>query len=391
MPTLQLRPARAKTAGAAFRLLLARTEAKVAAGVLSQATLEMQRTHAEYLLEHLAPSTRLEELTPRRIVEVLQREARGRRHPLSANTLKKRASTLSQALELARGRAPKLPEIPYRYEPRGDHLPDFASYERLRDAVPPERRMWFVVVTWTGQRVGDAQSMRREDVDLERRSVRIRSTKTKKTPKWFHAAPELLRELADYLPTVPAGARLVEPWPSACTTLPKICRRLGLPHISPHGLRHTFFTWYVAANGFTPELLELGGWKDLTIPVRVYAHAAPPRLQEQIERTHAYVMGTRSTPRETRESETVTATVANDRGSESPVRLPDPIPAHVRPGHRQGEIVVLAGGDCQPSELVGPAGFEPAAYGLKVQRFHPVTSAGRPWKPTGSDHARIKT
>jgi len=351
---------RAKVVRDAFRLLLRRTAARVQAGVRSPATLAMQQQHVRYLLERLPGATPLEQLTPRRIARVLELEGRGRRRRLCGNSLRKRASTLSQALKLARGRAPRLPEIPYRYEPQRDHLVDVDSYRRLRDALPAHRRLWFVVATWTGQRASDVERMRREDLDVDGRWVMIRSTKTRRPARRFHAAPELVAELGEHWRALTPGAKLVAPWPHACTQLPRTAVRMGLPPISPQRLRHTFFTWFVAANGFTPELLELGGWKDLTIPALVYAHAAPIRLRQQIERTHRLVVRRHRWPK-------ISCAAIPLHKEMAPPVLPAPTgpePAHADHAfYREQEGIAdrFFTGD-----LVGPAGFEPAARGLKV-------------------------
>src|SRR5262245_4613497 len=110
----------------AFRALLMQTSRRAAADVRSSATLAMQRQHVRYWLEHIPPATRLEHLTSARLARAVEAEAVGRRElvgghvrRLSGGTLRKRVSTLRQALELARpGRVPQLPEIPYRYTPR---------------------------------------------------------------------------------------------------------------------------------------------------------------------------------------------------------------------------------------------------------------------------------
>lgn len=360
---------RAKVVRHAFALLLGRTQLRVSAGTRAQGTLDMQRAHVGYLLERLPGSTPLERVTPARIARVLEREARGRRRPLSTNTLRKRASTLSQALELARGRAPRLPEIPYRYEPRVEHLPDFASYQRLRDALSAEHRLWFVLAAWTGQRESDVERMRREDLDVDRRQVLIRSTKTKRRPRWFHAAPELVSELAAHWRALPPGAKLVPAWPNASHYLSAKSRRLGLPRITSQRLRHTFFSWYVAANGFTPELLELGGWKDLTMPARVYVHAAPKRLKQQIERMHRLVTR-RPAARKLRPSVIVPP---NEIEAANATNVAASGPAHedhvsrvqdggVIASPPAAAILAAAGG----KRSVGPAGIEPATKGLKV-------------------------
>lgn len=294
-----------KVMGEALAMLLERTAQRVQAGTRSLGTLEMQRQHARYLLERIPAETPLAEVTPARIARALADEARGRRRPLSGGTLRKRASTLAQALELARGRRPILPEIPYRYVPRREHLPDYASYRRMRNALSPARRLYFVAATWTGQRRIDVEAMVREDLDPDRRIVLIRSTKTRRLPRWFYAAPELVRELAAHHRALAPGAKLVPAWPHVSSDLTRLSRRLGLPRTTVHRLRHTFFTWFVRANGFTPELLELGGWRDLSVPARVYAHAAPPRLRAQIARVDRIVVGARRGPQKmSRASET---------------------------------------------------------------------------------------
>lgn len=289
---------RAKDVGGAFRALLRRTARRVEGGTRSPATLAMQKEHVRYLLERVERTTPLALLTPRRIARLLEAEGRGRVRRLSGGTLRKRASTLSQALKLARGgRAPTLPEIPYDYRPRAAYLPDYDDYARLRDRLRADRRLWLAVAVWTGQRRSDVERMRREDFDPAVPSVVVRSTKTRRRGGVrIHAAAELVRELAAHWEQLPAGAKLVPAWPHANTSLRYHCDRLGLPRLSTQSLRHTFFTWYVAANGFTAEMLEVGGWRDLRIPALVYAHALPVRFREQIERTVAMATSLRRPP-----------------------------------------------------------------------------------------------
>ncbi len=290
---------RPKTAGEAFDLLLQRTARRVAGGTRSPATLAMQREHVRYLLERLPAETPLADVTTDRILEVLELEAVGRGgRELSGGTLRKRAYTLRQTIELATGHAPELPEIAYVYRPRTAMLQNFDDYARLRDALQPSHRLWFVVATWTGQRHADVEGMKVEDFNPKEEWVVVRSSKTRKfSGVRIHAAPELVRELTPHWELLGAGDKLVPRWPQPNSTLRWHCDKLGLPRISTHGLRHTFFTWYVAANGFTPELLEIGGWNDLRIPARVYAHALPVRFRGQIERTVAMATSLRRGPR----------------------------------------------------------------------------------------------
>ncbi len=291
-----------KTVGDAFAALLQRTARRIAGGTRSAGTLAMQEQHVAYFLQRLPAATALAEVTDARIAELLNLEAAGRKgKPLSGATLRKRASTLSQAIELATGRAPELPEIPYAYRPRTTYLPHADAAEKLLDVLSPDRRVWFALALWTGQRRADVEAMRREHFDPVERWVIVRSQKTRRfTGVKIHAAPELIREVGPHWAMLQPGEKLVRAWPAVNAGLRYWCDRLGMPRISSHTLRHTFFTWYVAANGFTPELLEIGGWKNLNIPAQVYAHALAVRFEDQIERTAAVATALRSRPSQLR-------------------------------------------------------------------------------------------
>lgn len=338
-----------KALGDALDLVLAEARRRVEAGVRSSGTLAMHRAHVRYLLERASARTPLRRITARKVEAMLTAEARGRRkrsdgavRALSGGTVRKRACTLRRALELSRRKGwisavPEFPEIPYRYRPSTEYL-DAEAYGRVRDALELERRRWFVVAFWTGQRFADVERMRREDFDPEGAAVRIRSTKTKRGPRWFHAAPELVREFADHWRDLPRGAKLVTAWPHVSSQLTTLSRRLGLPRLTAQRIRHSFFTAYVAANGFSAELLELGGWRDMTVPSQVYAHAAPKRLQEQIERTHLRLVGGRRAPRKVsrKREPTLPAVVADSGGGTSPPREAPPRPARAELGSARG-------------------------------------------------------
>jgi integrase len=356
----------AATVGDAFDALLARTARRVAGGTRSAATLSMQREQVRYLLERIPAETPIGDVTADRIFEALELEAAGRGgKELSGGTLRKRAYTLSAAIELATGRKPELPEIPYTYEPNRSFLANFDDYVKLRDSFRHAHRLWFVLAVWTGQRHRDVEQMKVEDFDPFEKWVVVRSSKTRKTDGVrIHAAPELVSELASHWALLDPGMKLVPSWSQPNCALRWHCRKLGIPPISTHGLRHTFFTWYVAANGFTPELLEIGGWNDLRIPARVYAHALPPRFQEQIERTVATATSLRRRSR---------------KGSAGLVRRikNEPEEADTSSGSetRLEGLTAKAGRERRPmlqahqaalSALVPRVGVEPTAHGFSV-------------------------
>jgi len=361
---------RAKVLRDAFALLLHRTRRRVRGNTRSVATLEMQAQHVAYLLERIHPRTPLERLTPKRIARVLELEAQGRRgRELSGGTLRKRASTLKQALELA-GRRPRLPEIPYVYEPKAEHLENYTDYCRIRDALPVHRRRFFAAGVWTGQRHKDLEGMRREDFDPDAGWVRVRSSKTARgrgrAAVRVHAAPELVAELAAHWRTLAPGAKLLDSWPHISSQLTRLSERLGLPRTTAHRLRHTFFTWYVRANGFSAELLELGGWRDLTMPSRVYAHASPVRLREQIERTHQLVVERRGSPKISRKRAGTRRRPdgPNDVGDVGAEYTDVPGPCPSGPASAEQVAIVVNSDGNRP---VGAEGIEPSTNGLRVR------------------------
>ena len=384
---------RPKNLGDALKLVLVETRRRVEAGVRSSETLAMHEAHVRYLLERVSPSTPLRRLTARRVEAVLTAEARGRRRladgsvrALSGGTVRKRACTLRRALTLSKRRGwirrvPEFPDIPYRYVPVTEHLQDFHAYARVRDALDVGRRRWFVVAIWTGQRAADVERMRREDFDADYGAVRIRSTKTKRAGRWFHAAPELVRELEDHWRALPARAKLVAAWPHASSQLTRLSERLHMPRLTAQRLRHSFFTWYVAANGFSAELLELGGWRDMTVPSLVYAHAAPKRLKEQIERTHRKLMGRGRAPRKvSREREPMPlGAVPNGRGGAAGETAAPPKPARAGQSSTRGMGVprvrpptkaILP--SSERGSRVGVERIELSTNGLRVPPYTPV-------------------
>lgn len=355
---------RVKDVGGAFRALLERTARRVEGGTRSAATLAMQRQHVEFLLERIPATTPVVKLTPARIARLLEEEGQGRRkgRKLSGSSLRKRACTLSQALELVRGKAPKLPEIPHRYTPRPKFLAYFDDYERLRDSLTLEQRLWFVLAIWTGQRRSDVERMVREDFDAVAQVVTIRSTKTHRAGIRIHAADELVRELAQHWRGLCIGEKLVPAWPSVNEVLRARCADLGLPHLSAHSLRHTFFTWFVQANGITPELLAIGGWKGLQVPVRVYAHALPVQFGAQIDRTVALARTLHRAPQGSAKAEAGTTAAADgdQGGAASAATLAAPATSP--------EGTLEAGSDHKPGNgPVSAEGIEPSTNGLRVR------------------------
>jgi integrase len=370
----------------AFSLLIAHTKTRVTAGVRSPATLAMQLQHVRYFSERLGPAFPLEELTAPVLEELASTEGMGRRvradgqtRPLSGGTVRKRLSTLHRALRLSCRNGwievlPEFPEVLYVYKPSKGHLPTLAEYRRLFLALPAHRREWLALAVWTGQRHSDVERMVREDFDPRAPTwVRVRSWKTRRFDGIkIAAAAELVRVLRTRWLLLSPGARLVEPWPHASSQLGDTCARIGLPRLTAQSMRHTFFTWYVAANGFTPELLELGGWSSLKIPSLVYAHARPARFRAQIARTALAAQGPRRRPRKASRKRAGNPLPSKSDGcgaaaaetAAAPVNLPrrDPKAGSQRTSREPTPQRVATGA----AKDVGAGGIEPPTNGLRV-------------------------
>lgn len=385
----------------ALHELLVRTTRRVAAGVLSPATLAMQQEHARYLLEHLPRALRVDRITAELLEQLVAVEEKGRRvradgqtRALSGGTVRKRLSTLRQALELqirkgALERLPVFPEVPYVYRPSKRRLPTHADYLRVLLALPPPRAEWLALAVWTGQRHKDVEAETREDFDPYAVDelgepapwIIVRSSKTRRFDGVrISAAPELVRVLTPRWEQLGPGEPLVEPWAHASGQLGDTCERLGLPRLSAHAMRHTFFTWFVAANGFTPELLELGGWSSLAMPAKVYAHAQPVKFREQIVRTAEASLGPRRGPHKAsreRVGNPLPAAVTSDGKEVGEPVLQAPAPPNTCPGETgpgagsersslppMRQVTEPLGSS---AEAVGAEGIEPSTNGLRVR------------------------
>lgn len=275
-----------KTLADGLTALFEQTAQRVADGVRSAATLEMQRAHGRWLLEQLGADTPLEDLDEE-ILDLLT--APGARR-FGAETLRKRMSTIRAVLTLAARkrwipRLPAFPQVIAPWRPRGLRLQRYEDAARIAEALQPHRRLWFWLALWTGQHASDVERMTWGDVDLgtERPSMMIRNTKNRKVAGLRVVVP---RPLVGVLRAEFSRARprpvdaIVRPWPSRKHTLPLVCYRLGLPPINAIDLRHTCASWMVRRLGITPAAVAWMGHSSPTMMARTYARALPAGLTE---------------------------------------------------------------------------------------------------------------
>jgi integrase len=277
----------------ALAALLERTAERVSDGVRSPATLDMQRKHADWLLERLGDVALPELLEP--LIEAFARAERaGRRgRPIGAVSLRKRLSTLRAALRLAhrRGelpRVPACPELPARARPRQLFLRSFAEYSALYASLPRHRAEWMALCLWTGQHASDVERMTWMDVRVHGPApwMLLRNTKGGRTEGLRVPMPrplvDVLRARLEREPPGSFAEPIVRPWPSRGHTLADHARKLGLAVRNAIDLRHTAASWMVRKQGISPAVLAFLGHSSPAMAARVYAHAMPLQLGEAI-------------------------------------------------------------------------------------------------------------
>ena len=347
----------------------------------------MQRQHVRYILERVPAALPVVELDEETIGQLAALEGGGRRkrtdgsiRPIAAATILKRLSTLRRALKLQKrrrviDRLPEFPEILSEYRPDQKYVRTYAEALAIAAALPPHRAAWFWLALWTGQHSSDVERMTREDIHPggADRWVRVRNTKNRRFEGLRIACPaELARAFGARWLTLRPGEVLVEPWPHVTSQLPDTCERIGLPRYTAKSLRHTFFSWMISRVGITKAVMEIGGWSSYEMVVKVYGHALPPQFRAAVRALDHFVVDEARRPARSagKRSTSALSTPPSAAEKKPPPALSTPGGAGSPPrSEPPGETRRLgdAGEFLQGLDSVGPAGFEPAAYGLKVR------------------------
>ena len=159
------------------------------------------------------------------------------------HTVFKELVSLRCALKLVRGK------LPYRVE---DIFPSFSAsyvprelaltkeqFAKLIAATAPLRRADVAYLACTGVRAGELKRARCEDITFD--EVWIRGTKTTDAPRMLPLLGELLGVLLTRGPR--SSSRLFDKWTNMNRDIAAAAKRAGLPHVTPNDLRRTFCTW----------------------------------------------------------------------------------------------------------------------------------------------------
>jgi integrase len=281
------------TLAEALSELLAITEQRVKDGVRSAATLGMQEAHRRWWEQVLGPARQLDQVDELVLDQLATRPRLRQPHARPAAgpaTLRKRFSTLRAAMLIAhrRRQLERVPAFPEVLVPRPPRAPVLVSAEQARalfDSLPRHRAEWYWLALWLAEHASDVDRHTWADVDLPGKTILIRNTKNR-MPELRVRIPrpllEVLLEMHERDRPRP-GDHLVRPWPSRKTTLPRHCRRCGLPELNATALRHTCLSWIVRRTGITPAACRFAGHSSPAMMARTYAHALPAQLEEVTE------------------------------------------------------------------------------------------------------------
>lgn len=173
-------------------------------------------------------------------------------------------------------------------------------------ATPMSVRPFIMLLLDTGLRMGEALRLEWRDVDLVRRVVVVRTSKTKVgreapfTRRGLEAL-QIARELSSGQPRVPDWVfpGLVERTVTGELRLRTTARKLwggaasaaGYPGLRIHDLRHIWAVTCVRAGITLGELRELGGWKSLHMVLRYSRHAPENTPDLARQRLQAFLAG----------------------------------------------------------------------------------------------------
>lgn len=286
-------------------------------------------TYEQRITNHLTPALgriALDKLTPQHIQRfIAQQRAAG----LSPNTINHHLAVLNRALNQAvKWGLVARNVVPLADAPRGEHTegrvltPDEAR-RFLSAAHGTREETLFITMLTTGLRIGEARGLRWQDVDLDTGVLTVRYQIQRIAKKEQFCEPKTARSKRTIaLPVITvnalrkqhavcaeerlrAGARwqdwaLVFPakdgTPFGVTTVQRAMdtalAQAGIPHLSPHRLRHTAATFLAAANVNPRIAMDAMGHTGVEMTMAHYQHVTDAMRRTAAEGIQTLLEGT---------------------------------------------------------------------------------------------------
>lgn len=164
------------------------------------------------------------------------------------------------------------------YEPVQHWITHEHADKLLAKITLPNRRAYVAFILATGAELAGVERARREDVTP--RMVHVRGTKNTNRDRWVPIVTEWQRRLLKIVEKHADGkdGALFSTWSNALRSIKLACVKANVPHVSRHGLRHTFSAWMKAEGVPHSELYLAMGHADTTMLERTYGKPGPDEL-----------------------------------------------------------------------------------------------------------------
>ena len=180
---------------------------------------------------------------------------------------------------------------------RGDQAADLVTSPAGEDPIPQRDRLVLELLYATGVRVSELCGLDIDDVDRARRVVRVlgKGAKERTVPyglpaeqaldAWLrHGRPALARPHSGAALLLGARGGRLQPT-SVRELVSRYARTAGLPHVSPHGLRHSAATHLLEGGADLRSVQELLGHASLA-STQIYTHVSIERLRSAYRQAH---------------------------------------------------------------------------------------------------------
>jgi integrase len=198
---------------------------------------------------------------------------------LKPSSLSRYLNTLRQVLDFAgvdpnpaRDPKVKLPKI----EAAVVEPPTAKQVDAIIEHSPPRWRLPFRVLEQTGMRVGELSHLEWRDVDLAQSRFRIRNGKTATARRWVAVPDAFMDAIAETCPPddrTPERRVFIGFSPDvAKNVMARACKAAGIPHFSPHDLRHRYASVKLREGVPVTDLAAQLGHAKKSLTFDVYSH-----------------------------------------------------------------------------------------------------------------------
>lgn len=271
----------------------------------SQSTYEYRHNASRHLKNALG-KVALEALTPAHLRKLYRdKTAAGYKN----NTVQAIHSTINVALgqavkdRILRENVARLVSPPPREKGDPRHFSPEEARRFIECAKDEPYGLFFIILLLTGLRKTELRDVTWEDVDLDKRQIRVRGTKTRGSLRSVPLMPELVTLLRAHKPQQQREFLLLG-WEWKPTvylftaqkqygrwgvvrpneTLHQLLKKHGFPPITVHQLRHSAASLLFEAGADPKEVQEILGHATLAMTMDLYTHLLPERKQSAVDR-----------------------------------------------------------------------------------------------------------